>query len=67
MLANSRAPPNSAAAIDVVIYILLMWSAVALLAGEVTNTVQNFLFTQLIPALVIKAILKKRNSSRIMP
>lgn len=67
MLASSRAPPDSAAAIDVVIYILVMWSVVALLAGEVTNTAQNFLFTQLIPALFIKAILRKRNSSRTMP
>jgi hypothetical protein len=50
-------------AIDVVLYGLVMWSAVALMVGEVTNTVQNLVMTQLLPALAMKLVLVKRAGS----
>jgi hypothetical protein len=59
-LARLRPPPTAATAIDLVIYVLLMWTAVALLAGEVTNTVQTLLVTQLAPAFVLRHILATR-------
>lgn len=61
MLAKSRAKPDVSIAIDLVIYVFFMWAAVALMAGEVTNTVQNLVFTQLLPALVLKIMLKNGN------
>jgi len=67
MLEKSRAPPDAKIAIDVVIYVLVMWSAVALMAGEVTNTVQNLLLTQFLPAIVLKTILKKRKGPGTVP
>ncbi len=60
MLARLRAPPSAGTAIDVVIYVLFMWAAVALLAGEVTNTVQTLVVTQLAPAFVLRHILAAR-------
>jgi oligosaccharide repeat unit polymerase len=67
MLEKSRAPPDAEIAINVVVYVLVMWSAVALMAGEVTNTVQNLLLTQFLPAIVVKTILKKRNGPGAVP
>jgi oligosaccharide repeat unit polymerase len=67
ILRQSRAPPDADIAIDVVIYVLVMWSAIALMAGEVTNTVQNLLLTQFLPAIVLKTILKKRNGPGAVP
>lgn len=52
---------DAGVAIDVVVYGLVMWAAVALMVGEVTNTVQNLVMTQLLPALVMKMVLIKRN------
>ena len=67
MLRSSRAPPDVQVAVDVVIYVLVMWSAVALMAGEVTNAVQNLLLGQLLPAIVVRAILKKGNRPKAVP
>ncbi len=67
MLARSRAPPDAENAVNVVIYVLVMWGAVALMAGEVTNTVQNLLLTQLLPAIAVKMILRKGNRSGAAP
>ena len=64
VLAMSRERLDAEMAIDVVIYILVMWSAVALMVAEITNTVQNLLFTQLLPALVFKLLLKPRRIRR---
>lgn len=60
--ARLRGQANVSTAVDVVIYVLAMWAAVALMVGEVTNTVQTFLLTQLAPALVIRALLKGKVS-----
>jgi hypothetical protein len=65
--AMSRGPPDAEIAVDVVIYVLVMWGAVALIAGEVTNTVQNLLLTQFLPATVVKMILRKGNRSGAAP
>jgi hypothetical protein len=61
MLAKLRAPPDPGIAIDVVIYILVMWGAVGLMVGEVTSTVQTLVTTQLVPALVLKMFLHNKN------
>lgn len=58
-----RRRKDAGAAIEVVVYGLVMWSAVALMVGEVTNTVQNLVMTQLLPALVMKMVLV-RNGGR---
>jgi oligosaccharide repeat unit polymerase len=50
-------------AIDVVIYILVMWGMVGLMVGEITNTIQTLVTTQLIPALVFKMFLCKKHLS----
>jgi hypothetical protein len=55
---------DAAVAIDVVLYGLVMWAAVALMVGEVTNTVQNLVMTQVLPALVLKYVLVKKRAGR---
>lgn len=55
---------DAGVAIDVVLYGLVMWAAVALMVGEVTNTVQNLVMTQVLPALVMRAVLVKKRASR---
>ena len=60
ILVKSRAPPDNGIAVDLVVYVLVMWAAVALMVGEVTSTVQNLVVTQLLPALVLKFVLQER-------
>jgi oligosaccharide repeat unit polymerase len=55
---------DAGVAIDVVLYGLVMWAAVALMVGEVTNTVQILVMTQVLPALVMKAVLVKKRAGR---
>ena len=54
---------DAGVAIDVILYGLVMWAAVALMVGEVTNTVQTLVMTQLLPALAMKFVLVKRAGS----
>lgn len=46
------------AAVDLVLYILIIQSAIALMVGEITNVVLSFVLSQLIPILIIKQYLK---------
>jgi oligosaccharide repeat unit polymerase len=55
---------DAGVAVDVVLYGLVMWAAVALMVGEVTNTVQILVLTQVLPALVMKAVLVKKRAGR---
>jgi hypothetical protein len=55
---------DAGVAIDVVLYGLVMWAAVALMVGEVTNTVQNLVMTQVLPALAMKLVLVHRAGRR---
>jgi len=55
---------DAGVAIDTVLYGLVMWAAVALMVGEVTNTVQNLVMTQVLPALVMKFVLVKKRAGR---
>jgi hypothetical protein len=55
---------DAGVAIEVVVYGLVMWAAVALMVGEVTNTVQTLVMTQILPALVMKAVLVKKRAGR---
>lgn len=59
--AKLRAPPDPGLAVDVVIYVLVMWGVVGLMIAEVTSTVQVLVTTQLAPALILKMFLNKRN------
>jgi hypothetical protein len=59
MLSKPRAPPDPRTAIDVVIYVLIMWAVVALLVGEVTNSVQTLVFTQLLPVGAFRLVLTR--------
>jgi hypothetical protein len=55
-----RSTTGGATAIDLVVYVLVMWSIVALMVGEVTNVLLNLALTQVIPAAATKALLTKR-------
>jgi hypothetical protein len=60
MLAKLRERIDASVAIDLVVYLLVMWGVVALMVGEVTNTVQELVLTQILPAFALKAILVRR-------
>jgi hypothetical protein len=60
MLAKLRERIDASVAIDLVVYLLVMWGVVALMVGEVTNTVQELMLTQILPALALKVILVRR-------
>jgi hypothetical protein len=59
-LAKLRERIDAGVAIDLVVYLLVMWGVVALMVGEVTNTVQELALTQILPALALKAVLVRR-------
>ncbi|HEX3848254.1 MAG TPA: O-antigen polymerase [Steroidobacteraceae bacterium] len=59
-MAKLRGPVDARTAMDVVVYVYVLWAVVGLMVGEVTNTVQTLVTTQLIPALVLKALLTRR-------
>jgi hypothetical protein len=59
-----RDAPGPGTAIDLVIYLFVMWSFVALMTGEVTNVLLNLVLTQVIPAAATKALLTRRRKAR---
>lgn len=59
-LRRLRDEPGPASAIDLVIYLCVLWSVVALMTGEVTNVLLNLVLTQIVPALAARAWLTRR-------
>jgi hypothetical protein len=59
-LARVQTSRDAATAIRVVLYVLIMWSVVALMIGEVTNVLLTLVLTQIIPALGIRTLLVKK-------
>lgn len=66
VLREVRGPPDARAALDVVVYIVVMWAAVGLMVGEVSNTVQDLVLTQVLPALTLKFVLAANGRKRPM-
>ena len=62
-LARLLATLSALTAVDFVTYLLIMWSVIALMTGEVTNVLLNLVLTQLIPLAVIR-LLATSSSSR---
>lgn len=58
-LAQAISRSSQLAAVDVVIFIHVVWNAMALIPGEVTNVAMNFLLFQLLPLLAIRLALKR--------
>lgn len=58
-LADAISNPSQLAAVDVVIFIHVLWTAMALLPGETTNVAMNFALFQLVPLLGIRWALKQ--------
>jgi hypothetical protein len=56
-LIRLRRQLSATVALDVLIYVFLMWSVIALMVGEVTNVVVNLIATQMIPVAVFKGLL----------
>jgi len=55
-----RSGRDAATAVDVVLYITVMWAAVALMVGEITNVVLNVAITQIIPLVAMRKLLVAR-------
>lgn len=55
-----QAKPSELAAIDLVIYVHIMWSVVALMTGETTNVLLNLMLTQLLPLALIRRFICSR-------
>lgn len=58
-----REAPGPAMAIDLVVYVFVLWSVVGLMTGEVTNVLLTAALTQIIPAAATKALLTRRTMS----
>ncbi len=67
ILVRVRAAPDADAAIDLVLYILVVWGVVALMTGEVTNILLSLMLTRVIPMQVLRAALGRRGSRAQRP
>jgi len=56
-VARLRQRMDGASAVNLVMYILVMWSVVALMIGEVTNVLLGLMLTQLVPAFAVKKMI----------
>jgi hypothetical protein len=56
-IARLRRRLDGASAVDLVLYVVVMWSIVALMIGEVTNVLLGLMLTQVIPAFAIKKMI----------
>ena len=59
-----REAPGPATAIDLVVYLFVLWAVVGLMTGEVTNVLLNLVLTQIVPAAAAKALLTRRRTAR---
>lgn len=64
LLRNPDRPRDAVFAIDVVIYIHVLWSAVGLMIGEVTNLAVALVLSQLLPLVLMRQILKVSGRTR---
>src|ERR1700733_218983 len=55
-----RASSESAVAIELALYVCVMWSVVALMTGEVTNVLLSLVLTRIVPIALLKAVLAQR-------
>jgi hypothetical protein len=55
-----RTTPGAAAAVDLVLYVFVMWAVVALMTGEVTTIILSLVLTRLVPVAMIKLVLGQR-------
>jgi hypothetical protein len=56
----ARGEGGPAGAIEVALYVCVMWAAVGLMVAEVTTTVQSLLMGRILPLLLLKAVLGMR-------
>jgi hypothetical protein len=52
----ARAAGGAAAAVEVLLYVCVMWAVVGLMIAEVTTTVLNLITTKILPLLLLKAV-----------
>lgn len=64
---NRTRPRDFVFAIDLAIYIHLLWSIMGLMVGEVTNVMLGFLLNQLVPLLLIRAYFVWRRNRLLAP
>ena len=62
-----RSAPGAASAMDVVLYAFVLWAAVALMTGEVTNVLLSLALTRIVPIAVLKAALGFRRRISQLP
>lgn len=60
VIMRMRATPGPAAAVDLALYVFVMWAVIALMTGEVTTTILGLLLTRLAPIALLKAVLGQR-------
>lgn len=58
-----RAAADANAALDVVLYIVVLWALVALMTGEVTNILLNMVLTRVAPLAALRAVLGRQRSA----
>jgi ACR3 family arsenite efflux pump ArsB len=58
-MARLRRRLDAEAALDFVVYLLIMWAVVALMTGEVTSVLLNLVLTQLVPVAAIRLFLTR--------
>jgi len=56
----ARAEGGPAGAVELLLYVCVMWAAVGLMIGEVTSTVLNLLTTKVLPLMLLKGAFGQR-------
>jgi hypothetical protein len=56
----ARVEGGAAGAIEILIYLCVMWALVGLMIAEVTSTLQNLITTKVLPLLLLKAVFGMR-------
>jgi hypothetical protein len=56
----ARAEPGPTAAVEILLYVCVMWALVGLMVAEVTTTVVSLVTARLLPLLLVKVVLGQR-------
>jgi hypothetical protein len=63
VIVRVRAAADANTALDLVLYILVVWGIIALMTGEVTNILLNLVLTRVIPMRVLRVALRGPGSA----
>jgi oligosaccharide repeat unit polymerase len=58
-----RTLPAAVAALDLALYVMVLWAIVALMTGEVTNVLLSLVLTRIAPLVILRTVLDRQASA----